>query len=195
MFVLKSSEDWQPKALEVLAQGGCIAHATETCYGLACDMTNLRAIAHLFRIKQREETQPVSALFASVDEAKEYVEWTDRAQELATGKLPGPLTLILHLRDDAPLQLFPAPSGGRTVGVRVSPHPVALELVRTFGKPVSTTSANVHGAPNPYDAATILEQFDGLPDVPDMIIDSGPIAATPPSTVIDLTSGGKILRT
>ncbi|MDD3896331.1 MAG: L-threonylcarbamoyladenylate synthase [Candidatus Peribacteraceae bacterium] len=199
MFVMKSDEDWLPKALETLAQGGCIAHATETCYGLACDMTNPQAIAHLFRIKQRGETQPVSALFASVNEAKQYAEWSDRAEALAKEYLPGPLTLILPLREDAPFSLFPftlplvgkekkgEKAKGITIGVRISPHPVALALVRAFGKPLSTTSANVHGAPNPYDAATILEQFEGSPDAPDMIIDSGTLPKQPPSRVVDIT--------
>jgi len=207
MFVMKSSEDWLPKALEVLGRGGCIAHATETCYGFACDITNRQAVARLFTIKQRPANRPVSALFSSVEEATQYVEWTDAATELAKGKLPGPLTLILPLREDAPFSLFPFPisriakrgegkreKGNRTIGIRVSPHPVAMELVRAFGKPLSTTSANLHGQLNPYDAATILGQFGGMPDAPDMIVDSGKIPLTPPSTVIDLTNRGKILR-
>ncbi len=107
MKVIPFSNQAIADALTVLQNGGVVAHATETCYGLACDLSNPDAVTKLFAIKQRPESQPVSALFASVDEAKKYVEWNDRAEELAAQYLPGPLTLILPLRSDSPKKLFP----------------------------------------------------------------------------------------
>jgi L-threonylcarbamoyladenylate synthase len=139
-------------------------------------------------------TQPVSALFPTVNAANAFVTWNVRAEELAVKHLPGPLTLILPLRDDAPATLLPTPDGGMTIGVRVSSHPVALSLAQSFGGPLSTTSANLHGQPNPYAIATMLAQFaDG--EAPDLILDSGMLPQVPPSTVIDLTGGeGEIRR-
>src|SRR5262245_56720739 len=109
MRLLPVSAGALQEALSLLQNGGVVAHATETCYGLACDLRNPDAVTRLFVIKRRPLTQPVSALFASVEDAKRYVEWNDRAEELARTYLPGPLTLILPLRPDAPARLFPMP--------------------------------------------------------------------------------------
>lgn len=200
MRVLPESPEAIAEALRVLAAGGSVAHATETCYGLACDLSNPDAVAKLFRVKARPETQPVSALFPSVEEAKRYVEWNDEAERLARQHLPGPLTLILPLKQHPSTPLFPTPvrpgtgqtrNQQPTVGIRVSPHPVAQELARRFGKPISTTSANVHAQPNPYSAGEIARQFADAKEPPDLIIDGGALPERPPSSVVDLSQNDK----
>jgi len=191
MQVLPENSKAIDQAIEILNSGGVVAHATETCYGLACDLSNPDAVRKLFKIKGRPEDMPISALFESVTQAKEFVEWNDRAEELAAEHLPGPLTLILPVKADAPETLYPIPEGSSTIGVRVSPHAAAQRLVQRFGKPISTTSANMHGEPNPFSAKEIQDQ--GVK--PDLIIDSGELKATDASKVIDLTSGEeKVLR-
>ena len=80
----------------------------------------------LFAIKARPEDQPVSALFPSVEEAKKYVQWNDEADVLAQKHLPGPLTLILLKRSDAPMQIFPS-------------------VLSTFNFQLSTSSAAILG--------------------------------------------------
>jgi len=182
---------FSPEAVEeacaVMRNGGVIAHATETCYGLACDLSNIEGVRKLFAIKERPESQPVSGLFPSVDAAKEYVEWNARAEELSS-HLPGPLTLILPLRVDAPTTLHPAITPSKTLGVRVSSHLHAQALASAFGSPISTTSANLHGKPNPYSAVDIETQFKEAGVTPDLILDSGVLPPTPPSTVVDCTT-------
>lgn len=180
-------------ALSVLEDGGIVMHPTETCYGLACDLTNAEAVARLFLLKERPPEQPVSALFSSVAQAKQYVFWDERAEALAAKYLPGPLTIILPLRTDAPHRLYPMPTNDErlagneaTVGIRISSHPIAQELVQAFGRPISTTSANVHGRPAAYTPEDILSQFpNDLSDV--LLIDGGSLPRCPPSTIIDLT--------
>jgi L-threonylcarbamoyladenylate synthase len=202
MRILPASPQATDEAISVLREGGIIAHATETCYGLACDLSNPQAVAKLFRVKDRPSDQPVSALFASIDDAKRYVEWGDRAQEYAK-HLPGPLTLVLSLRKDAPKLVYERPyspfsilhSPFRTLGIRISPHSTALALVSGFGSPISTTSANLHGKANPYSAEEIAAQFAGQRFQPDVIIDDGTLPSVPPSKVIDLTTeNSEILR-
>lgn len=195
MRTIAFSQQALDEALSVLRNGGVIAHATETCYGLACDVSNIEAVKKLFAIKQRPETQPVSGLFASLEQAKEYAEWNERALKLAEEYLPGPLTVILPLRDDAPKILHPvvrasgpdAPTTKRTIGIRISSHPVASMLVIGFESPLTTTSANIHGQPNPYSAEDIQTQFADAPVKPDLILDSGRLPQVPPSTIVDCT--------
>lgn len=193
MELIPATPDGIPRALEILQAGGVVAHATETCYGLACDLSNEKAVANLFAIKKRPDTQPVSALFASIEDAKVYVEWNDQAEKLAREQLPGPLTIVLKIRQDAPKTLYPTPSGGETIGVRISSHPLAQELVSRFGSPISTTSANLHGEPNPYAAREIEDQFVAMGLRPDAIVNSGMLERRKSSTVIDLSGGGRMI--
>ena len=185
-----------PEALQVLRDGGIVAHATDTCYGFACDVANLGAVANLFVLKNRPYASPVSVLFPSVEEAMKYVEWNEEAGTLAKQHLPGPLTLILPARPDAPL-LYTTPNrepGTATLGLRISSHPLAQRLVAEFGKPLTTTSANLHGLANTYGAEEIVAQFKDQPVQPDLILDSGPLPHVPPSTVMDLMAGGTRVR-
>jgi L-threonylcarbamoyladenylate synthase len=182
MDVVPQSPQAIEQALRVLTGGGIVVHATETCYGITCDLSNKEAVARLFAVKRRNPTQAVSALFANADRAAEYVEWSPTAMNLAARHLPGPLTIVLPRKAGA-LPLFPAPEGEHpTLGVRISPHPTALEIATRFPRPVSTTSANIHGLPAAYDAASVLRQFGDLR--PDLLIDAGTLKKAPPSTVI-----------
>ena len=193
MQILPPSDIGIRQALTILRHGGVVAHATETCYGLACDMGNVEAVAKVFAIKKRPDTQPISALFATLDQAKLYLEWNDLAEKLAAAHLPGPLTIILKLRTDSPSKLFPSPITNHqspiTIGTRVSPHPTALALVEAFGSPLSTTSANIHGQPNPYSIDDLLLQFKDAKEKPDLILDDGPLEIKEVSTVVDCSEG------
>ncbi|MFH0769774.1 MAG: L-threonylcarbamoyladenylate synthase [Candidatus Peregrinibacteria bacterium] len=194
MQVLPLSAQAIAQALNILNEGGIVAHATETCYGFACDLTNPEAVQKLFLLKKRPFDQPVSALFPSVAEAKKYVEWNDEAEKLAREFLPGPLTLILPKRPTSQeLFIVPAQSSKlkaqSSVGIRISSHPLATELACRFGRPLSTTSANVHGRTNTYSVKEITAQWTHEKIKPDIIIDSGHLLFIPPSKIIDLSHG------
>lgn len=179
------------RAIEVLRSGGVIAHSTETCYGLACDLTNVDALDRLYALKRRPKNEAVSALFANIEQVRAYVEWNECAEELAQQHLPGPLTLVLPLRefplgDRSPLVCVP---GQRTLGIRISSHPVAQALVEKVGVPLSTTSANIHGQPESYSVQEIQGQFVGAPLQPDVVLDGGVLQEAPPSTVVAVREG------
>lgn len=178
------------RAIEVLRSGGVVAHATETCYGFACDLRNPDAAAKLFAVKKRPSDQPVSALFSSLEEARKFVVFSPKALELAEKYLPGPLTLVLPVREDAPFQIHVCPSTqppipNPTIGIRISSSPLAQNLAAAFGGPIATTSANLHGEPNPYSVSAIETQFLGIDPAPDLVIDSGTLPLSPPSTVVE----------
>lgn len=194
MKILPYTKESLAEAIRILQSGGVIAHATETCYGLACDLRNIDAVKKLFAIKQRPDHQPVSGLFPSLEEATKWVVWNEKADELARQYLPGPLTVILPLRDTQ-IILYPrinqepeTSNQKPTLGVRISSHPHAMQLAVAAGFPISTTSANVHGKPNPYSAEDIAGQFKDQTFQPDLILDSGTLPQVPPSTVINLTT-------
>lgn len=194
MHVLPADSNGLNAAVKILLDGGIVAHATETCYGFACDLRNPDAVMRLFKIKQRPSDQPVSALFSSLDQAKEYVEWNEEAQRLAEEYLPGPLTIILPMRKGSDLMPTSSTILSSSLGIRLSSHPFAQQLVMEFGSPISTTSANLHDRTNPYSSNEIRSQFRDREFQPDLILDSGALHPNPPSTVIDLTTASPLKR-
>jgi L-threonylcarbamoyladenylate synthase len=74
--------------------------------------------------------------------------------------------------------------GTGKIGVRVPAHPVARELVRRFGGPITATSANPSGCPAVANAAKLDPQISK--DV-DLVLDGGTLAGGPGSTVLDAT--------
>ena len=79
-----------------------------------------------------------------------------------------------------------------TIGVRLSPHPVARGLVRALGEPVTAPSANLAGAPPPVRAEQVTAVFEGTID---LVLDGGATPGGPPSTIVDVTTGHpRILR-
>ena len=174
-----------PEALTIIQHGGIVAHATETCYGFACDLTNSQAIQTLFLLKNRPDMQQVSALFPSVDAAKEWVEWNEKAEQLAEKYLPGPLTMILPLKTGQRLTI----NDQHTLGVRISSHPIAQHLAEIAHVPLSTTSANLHGMPSAYSAEEIVDQFREREIQPNLILDSGKIPHVEASTIVSLENG------
>jgi L-threonylcarbamoyladenylate synthase len=191
MRILPTTPKAVNEAIRVIRAGGVVCHPTETCYGFACDLTNVDALERLFALKGRPASSPVSALFPSIGGARKYVEWNDEAEELACKYLPGPLTLVLPLLElpdgDAPpiVRL----EGQETLGIRISSHPVALELARKTGTPLSTTSANIHNEPPPYSVEDVLAQFGGRKMKPDLILDGGALPKTASSTVVLVKDG------
>ncbi len=191
MKIIQESPEALAEAAIVLGAGGVVIHATETCYGITCDLTNPTAVERLFAVKQRPLDQPVSALFSSLEEAKKYVVFSEKALSLAEKYLPGPLTIVVPAANASPLLYVTHTTHYQlqtthSIGVRLSSHPFAQALVLAFGKPIATTSANLHGKPNPYVVSEIETQWAGLSLVPDLVIDSGVLPIAPPSTVIEV---------
>ena len=94
---------------------------------------------------------------------------------------PGGLTLIFRKMPEVPVWLT---AGGDGIAVRVPDHPIALALIRAFGKPVIGTSANLSGSPSISTAEGVREQ---LGDAVDFILDDGVCLGGVSSTVLDLT--------
>jgi L-threonylcarbamoyladenylate synthase len=107
---------------------------------------------------------------------------TPLARRLMARHWPGPLTLVLRARPGVAADVT---AGTGTIGVRLSPHPVARGLVSALGAPVTAPSANLAGAAPPTTAPAVLASFDGAVD---LVLDGGPTPGGPPSTVADATS-------
>ncbi|MBI2638884.1 threonylcarbamoyl-AMP synthase [Candidatus Peregrinibacteria bacterium] len=180
------------KALNKLRTGGVIAHATETCYGFACDAFSKRALVSLYKIKKMSLQKPVSIMVHSLTMAKKYGVFSKKALIFAKKYWPGPLTIIVKRKNTLPKFFNP---GIKTIGIRVPAHALSIKLIKAFGRPLTTTSANISGQPPPYSVSAIQKQFRSRKLKPDFILDSGRLKKNPPSTIIDISQKTpKIIR-
>jgi L-threonylcarbamoyladenylate synthase len=169
------------EAAILLRRGDLVAFPTETFYGLGAAALDRRAVKRIFDLKGRADAKPLLALVDSVAMAETVARVTGPARAMMARHWPGALTIVLAARDGVPAELT---AGTGTIGLRASPHPVALGLVRAFGAPVTAPSANPSGGEPPVTAAGVLGYF---PEGIALVLDGGPTAGGAPSTVLDMT--------
>jgi len=171
------------RAAEFLRSGRLVGYPTETFYGLAADPLSPVAIEAIFETKGRPERMALPLIASDRKAVRLCVrEFPDLAERLAASFWPGALTLVLAAAPTLPPRLL---GGGQTVGIRISPHPVASALARAFGGAIIATSANRSGGPAPMTAAEVR---DALGEEVALILDGGPTRGGKASTVLDLTS-------
>jgi L-threonylcarbamoyladenylate synthase len=172
------------RAAEALRRGELVGFPTETVYGLGAVATNDRAVAAIFDAKGRPRFNPLIVHVRDRTSARPLVHWTALAERLAARFWPGPLTLVLTRRNDAPLSSLVG-AGGPTVGLRAPAHPVAQALLGAARLPVAAPSANPAGRVSPTTAQHVL---DALGERIRFVLDGGPCAIGLESTVIDVTA-------
>ena len=170
------------QAISILQRGGLVALPTDTLYGLGAHPFIDSAVRRLYDAKGRPDSKPVPLLLSSPDDLTLVSDQTDGlAHALAAAFWPGALTLVVRCRPDIPSL---ANGWGATVAVRVPDHPVPRELCARLGAPITGTSANLGGGPNPITAQDVESQ---LGDKIDLIIDRGPCPGALPSTIVDVS--------
>lgn len=181
------------KAVELLKKGEVIAYPTETVYGLGADATNAKAIQKIFDLKGRSDQSPISILISSFEMLAQCVKpFPMRAQELMDQYWPGPLTLIFETKEN----LFPDEllAGSGKIGIRMSSDPIAQQLCKEFGLPLTTTSANPSGK-SPAQSVQDLQKYFSNSKLLGGMIEGGDRTSKQVSTVLDVTSEAfKIVR-
>ncbi|PIE15556.1 MAG: threonylcarbamoyl-AMP synthase [Rhodobacterales bacterium] len=187
---LTDTEAGLARAAQLLRSGQLVAFPTETVYGLGADARNGTAVAQIFAAKGRPAFNPLIVHVADLEMARQIAAFTPEALELARRFWPGPMTLVLPLREDAGLSLL-VTAGLKTVGVRVPGHPVARRLLREFAGPVAAPSANPSGKISPTTAAHVLAGLNGKIAA---IVDGGACGVGIESTIIGFGPAPVLLR-
>ncbi len=171
------------KAASIIKEGGLVAFPTETVYGLGADARSQAACLKIFRAKGRPANNPLIVHVASVQDAREIVQFNDDAEKLAS-LWPGPLTLVLLKKDNAVLAEC-VTAGLNTVAIRVPADPVALGLIRESSCPIAAPSANKSGTLSSTSYEHVRKNFG---DEIFILTSNGNATYGLESTIIDLTS-------
>ncbi|MCU0817079.1 MAG: L-threonylcarbamoyladenylate synthase, partial [Cypionkella sp.] len=181
-LLLSASDDGIAKAVALLRAGGLVAMPTETVYGLAADARDSHAVARIFDAKGRPRFNPLIVHVADMDMARRFAHFDARAEQVARTFWPGPLTLVLPLREDAGLSPL-VTAGLPTVAIRMPAHPLARALLTTFSGPLAAPSANPSGKVSPTTAAHVLQGLSGRVEA---VLDGGPCPVGVESTILGL---------
>ncbi|CAI8170204.1 MAG: Threonylcarbamoyl-AMP synthase [Polaribacter sp. SA4-10] len=172
------------KVIKVLKNGGLVIYPTDTVYGLGCDITKIKAIEKIAKIKGvKLDKANLSFVCNDLSHLSDYVKQIDTPVfKILKKALPGPYTFILSGSKSLP-KVF---KNKKTVGIRVPDNNIIRTLVKVLGNPIITTSIKDDDTLLEYttDPELIFEKWKNIVDV---VIDGG-YGDNIASTIIDLTT-------
>ena len=187
--ILPLDKALQP-ALALLAAGEVVALPTETVYGLAGDATNGEAVARIFEVKGRPRFNPLIVHVSSLDMARKIAVFDAVSLKLAETFWPGPLTLVLKLREGHSIHPL-VTTGLDTVALRM-PRGFASTVIAASGLPLAAPSANSSGRISGTTAEAVNEDLGAKIR---LIADGGPTPVGLESTIVKVgPEGVRILR-
>ena len=179
-FILPADAAGIMEAAALIRAGQPVAVPTETVYGLAADAADGGAVARISEAKGRPSFNPLSVHVLGMAEAETIAIFDDRARALAERFWPGPLTLVLPLRANAPIALL-VTAGLPTVAIRAAAHPIMRALLAATGRPLAAPSANASGRISPTRAVHVLASLRGR--IP-LVLDGGATEHGLESTIV-----------
>ena len=182
------TEDQITEAVTALKAGGVIAYPTEAVYGLGCDPHDENALQGILDIKQREAEKGLILIAASFEQLLPYIQPLEKQiEQTLKASWPGPVTWIVDVKDEVSTNLR---GKHNSLAVRVSDHPVVIELCNAFGGAIVSTSANPAGEAPAKTAQQVKEYFN---DTLDYIVDAPTGGRDKPSEIRDARSN-EIIR-
>ncbi len=183
--VLTADEAGIAEAARLIREGQPVAVPTETVYGLAADATSGEAVARIYEAKGRPSFNPLIVHVAGLAQAENIARFDSVARGLAEKYWPGPLTLVLPLREEAGIASI-VTAGLPTIALRASAHPAMQALIAAAGRPLAAPSANASGRISPTRAEHVLDSLGGR--IP-LVLDAGQTAHGLESTIVAVADG------
>ena len=195
MILKKSETSSINKTAAILKNVGIVIIPTHTVYGfsgivdLSNSTSNFETDARIRAIKGRAETKPLIQLIAHPEDIHLYTD--DEIPASLLSKWPGALTIIVHIKENAPLAPAAIPAT-RTVAFRCPGDQWLRKIIEACGAPIFSTSVNRSGQPVLDTTNSITQEFENEVD---LIIDDGDKKGALPSTLVTIENGTvKVLR-
>ena len=181
-------KDPQPRsitqAVQILRDGGLIAYPTDSCFALGCTMGNQEGRSRIVHIRNLNNKHNFTLLCVDFAQLGQLVHIDNKVFRAVKAATPGPYTFILPATSEVPRRLLQPKK--KTVGVRISDHPVARALVAEIGEPMMTSTLLLPDENEPLtDGWQVKEALDHQVDA---VVDSGECGVEL-TTVIDYSDG------
>lgn len=184
--VVQADGDGIARAAAILESGGLVAVPTETVYGLAARADSAEAVAKIYTAKGRPDFNPLIVHVRDIEQAEQLAHFDERARDLANRFWPGPLTLVLPVREDAPVTRA-VTAGLPTIALREPSHRVMQSLLARTGFPLAAPSANRSEHISPTRAEHVTASLGA--SCP-MVLEGGPSQEGVESTIVALRNNG-----
>ncbi|MGG8494840.1 L-threonylcarbamoyladenylate synthase [Tenacibaculum sp. TC6] len=132
--------------LKTLYNGNTILYPTDTVWGLGCDATDETAVKKIYTLKNREETKSLIILVDSIIMLEQYVEEIPQKVMEILQNATKPTTIIYNNPKNLAKNTI---AQDNTIAIRIPQDDFCKQLIKEFGKPIVSTSANVSGEPTP----------------------------------------------
>jgi L-threonylcarbamoyladenylate synthase len=149
------------KTLDTIKAGGIILYPTDTIWGIGCDATNTKAVEKVYHIKNRTEAKSLIVLLDTIDKLSIYVEKVPEITPDLLASITNPVTIIYSNARKLAHNVI-APDG--TIAIRIVKDDFCSELIRRFGKPIVSTSANISGEDPPVVFSQISDEIKNAVD-------------------------------
>ncbi len=190
MAEIRAVHEAMDRAIALLDSGEVVAIPTETVYGLAGDATNGEAVARIFEAKGRPRFNPLIAHVCDMEMAERIGVFDPLSRRLAEEFWPGPLTLVLPLREDAGIHPL-VTAGLSTIALRM-PRGFGGELIARLGRPLAAPSANSSGRVSTTTAEAVAADLGTRIR---LVVDAGPTPVGLESTIVKAEGEGlRLLR-
>lgn len=178
------------KVVEILNKDGVIAFPTETVFGLGIKSDKESNYIKLVKVKNRAPNKPFTLMISKISQIDEFLELSNKALKIINKYLPGPLTLVLKVKNHAKVPYF-IDLGSGFVGIRMPNDKFILDLIDKINCPLLVPSANKSNELPAKNIQEIEEIFDGELDC----VINGRCGSGVPSTVAKIDGDNiKILR-
>jgi L-threonylcarbamoyladenylate synthase len=175
------------KAVEVLKAGGVILYPSDTVWGMGCDATNFKAVQKVYKMKGRTSAASFIVLLDTAEKIPDYVkEIPDILWDLVDS-FDFPTTIIYPKAKKLAKNVI-AKDG--SIAIRIVTSGFCHEMIKTFGKPVVSTSANVTGEKAPMLFREISEELIAKVDYT-VAVGRNVFTKAKPSTIIRLKPNGE----
>ncbi|HET9045629.1 MAG TPA: L-threonylcarbamoyladenylate synthase [Casimicrobiaceae bacterium] len=192
-FIVVHPTHPQPRLIRgvaaLLRNGAVAAYPTDSSYALGCRLDDAKAVKRIRAIRGLDDRHHMTLVCRDLADVGHFARLDNWQFRLVRQGTPGPFTFILPATREVPRRLqHPRRS---TIGVRVPKHPVVLALLKELGAPIVSSTLMLTGDASPIgDPETLRGRAAEI----DVVIDGGPVAATP-TTVIDLARApGTLVR-
>lgn len=153
------------KTVDFLKNGKTILYPTDTIWGLGCDATDANAVNQIYKIKMRPPQKSMIILIDVVDRLFDYVTNVPPMAVDLVNIVRKPLSVIYPNAKNLPKNVI---SADGSIAIRMVKTDFCKEVIRIFGKPIVSTSANITGNPTPMHfseiSQTIIKSVDFVVD-------------------------------
>jgi L-threonylcarbamoyladenylate synthase len=144
------------RCIAVLKRGGTILYPTDTIWGIGCDATNVKAVEKIYKVKRRSETKSLIILVDDPGKIEHFVKEIPAITWDLMKNIDRPITIIYPNARNLPKNVI---GEDNSIAIRVAKNEFCIRLIREFGKPIISSSANVSGELPPLVFRCVAENI------------------------------------